>query len=149
MRRIELYQHNRIAYEKAARMLKEEGKAAIIHPTGTGKSFIAFALVLDNPDKKFLWLSPSMYIYDLQCKNLWQKQHIRFTNIEFHTYAWLMRNDKDIEKLNADYIILDEFHRTGAHEWEKSIRKLIEAHPQAKLLGSAMWARCSGFHTSA
>lgn len=135
MRRIELYQHNRIAYEKAVRMLKEEGKAAIIHPTGTGKSFIAFALVLDNPDKKFLWLSPSMYIYDLQCKNLWQKQHIRFTNIEFHTYAWLMRNDKDIEKLDADYIILDEFHRTGAHEWEKSIRKLIEAHPQAKLLG--------------
>ena len=36
MRKIDLYEHNRVAYEKAERMLQEEGKAAIIHPTGTG-----------------------------------------------------------------------------------------------------------------
>ena len=135
MRSIELYNHNKLAYEKAEKMLLEEGKAAIVHPTGTGKSFIAFTFVLTHPDKKFIWLSPSEYIYELQCKNLWEKQHIKFTNIDFYTYAWLMRNNEIIEELQADYIILDEFHRAGAHEWEKSVRKLIQTHPQAKLLG--------------
>lgn len=135
MRKIKLYPHNLMAYEKAVKMLKEEGKAAIIHPTGTGKSFIAFALACDNQDKSFLWLSPSEYIYRLQCKNLWQNQHMKLTNIDFHTYSWLIRNDDIIDELKADYIILDEFHRTGAHEWEKRVRKLIKILPHAKILG--------------
>ena len=33
---IELFAHNRIAYESAVKMLSEVGKAAVIHPTGTG-----------------------------------------------------------------------------------------------------------------
>lgn len=135
MRRIKLYPHNLRAYEKTVRMLKTEGKAAIVHPTGTGKSFIAFALVRDNPDKNFLWLSPSEYIYDLQCKNLWQSQHMKLSNIDFHTYAWLMLNEDFIKELNPDYIIMDEFHRSGAHQWGKSVKKLIESYPKAKLLG--------------
>lgn len=135
MRRIELYKHNLIAYEKAEKMLMKEGKAAIVHPTGTGKSFIAFTFALANPDKKVFWLSPSEYIYDLQCNNLWQKQHVKLRNIDFHTYAWLMRNDDQIDEIQADFIILDEFHRSGAHEWEKSVRKLIKTLPHAKILG--------------
>jgi superfamily II DNA or RNA helicase len=135
MRQIKLYPHNLLAYEKVVKMLKEEGKAAIIHPTGTGKSFIAFALARDNQDKKFIWLSPSEYIYELQCKNLWQKQHMKLSNIDFHTYTWLIHNDEIIAKLKADYIILDEFHRTGAREWEKSVRKLIDTLPDAYILG--------------
>ena len=38
---IALFEHNRIAYEAAVSLLNETGKAAIVHPTGTGKSFIA------------------------------------------------------------------------------------------------------------
>ena len=135
MRMIKLYPHNLLAYEKAEHMIEKEGKAAIVHPTGTGKSFIAFAFAQNHPDKNFLWISPSEYIYDLQCKNLWQKQHIELKNITFHTYAWLMRNEDIIEGLEADYIILDEFHRSGAQEWGKSVDKLLKTHPDAKLLG--------------
>lgn len=39
---IQLYNHNQKAYESAVAMLSEIGKAAVIHPTGTGKSFIGF-----------------------------------------------------------------------------------------------------------
>ena len=53
---IELFEHNRIAYEAVVEMLKETGKAAIVHPTGTGKSFIGFKLCEDNPDKTIFWL---------------------------------------------------------------------------------------------
>lgn len=41
---IKLFEHNSIAYDSAVTMLRETGKAAVIHPTGTGKSFIGFKL---------------------------------------------------------------------------------------------------------
>ena len=54
---IELFDHNREAYESAVAMLAETGKACVIHPTGTGKSFIGFKFCEDNPNKKVLWLA--------------------------------------------------------------------------------------------
>ena len=56
---MELYEHNQIAYQEADKMLKTYGCAAVIHPTGTGKSFIAFKLIEEHPDAQFLWLSPN------------------------------------------------------------------------------------------
>ena len=67
---LDLFTHNRRAYEQAAVVLDLTGKAAIVHPTGTGKSFIAFKLIEDHPDETILWLSPSEVIYKTQCENL-------------------------------------------------------------------------------
>jgi len=55
---IKLFEHNETAYISAAQMLKETGKAAVIHPTGTGKSFIAFKLCYDNAVKKYAGYPP-------------------------------------------------------------------------------------------
>lgn len=41
---IRLFEHNQTAYNAAVAMLAETGKAAVIHPTGMGKSFIGFKL---------------------------------------------------------------------------------------------------------
>ena len=60
---VSLFPHNQSAYDSAVSMLAETGKAAIIHPTGTGKSFIAFKLCEDNPKKRVCWLAPSEYIF--------------------------------------------------------------------------------------
>lgn len=60
---IELYGHNRQAYEQAVTTMAQTGKAAVIHPTGTGKSFIGFQLCAEHPDKRICWLSPSEYIF--------------------------------------------------------------------------------------
>ena len=49
-------------------MLLQYGKAAIVHPTGTGKSYIAFKLVEDHPDATVFWLSPSEYIFKTQLR---------------------------------------------------------------------------------
>lgn len=51
---INLFKHNETAYKAAVTMLSERGKAAVVHPTGTGKSFIGFKLCEDNPDKTIL-----------------------------------------------------------------------------------------------
>ena len=42
---IHLYKHNEDAYRAVEIMLEEKQMAAVIHPTGTGKSMIAFKLV--------------------------------------------------------------------------------------------------------
>lgn len=59
----ELFPHNQRAYEAAERLLKETGRAAVVHPTGTGKSFSAFHLAEAHPQLQLLWLSPSRYIF--------------------------------------------------------------------------------------
>lgn len=54
---IELFKHNQDAYAAAVQMLQTTRKAAVIHPTGTGKAFIAFKLCEDHPEKTICWLS--------------------------------------------------------------------------------------------
>ena len=58
-----LFEHNWTAYERAVAMMAQTGKAAIIHPTGTGKSFIGLYYACMHPDQKICWLSPSEYIF--------------------------------------------------------------------------------------
>ena len=128
---IYLFKHNQEAYEAVTAMLERDGMAAVIHPTGTGKSLIAFKLAEENPSKHFLWLSPSEYIYQTQLENLGMK----FENIQFMSYSRLMKNEDSIDTLRPDCIILDEFHRCGAQEWGKSVRKLLDTCPEAKRVG--------------
>lgn len=45
---LQLFEHNENAYRSAVQMMEECGKAAIVHPTGTGKSYIAFKLIEEH-----------------------------------------------------------------------------------------------------
>jgi len=128
---IHLYPHNEDAYRAVEAMLDEKGMAAVIHPTGSGKSMIAFKLAEQHADCQFLWLSPSEYIYKTQLENTGEA----FENITYMSYSRLMKNEDCIGTLNPDYIVLDEFHRCGAAEWGRSVRKLLDAYPTAKRLG--------------
>lgn len=128
---IHLYRHNEDAYQAAERMLDEKGMAAVIHPTGSGKSMIAFKLAERHSESHFLWLSPSEYIYQTQLENT----GLAFPNIAYMSYSRLMKNEDYIETLHPDYIILDEFHCCGAAEWGRSVKKLLDTYPEAKRLG--------------
>ncbi|MBR1383493.1 MAG: Helicase associated domain protein [Ruminococcus sp.] len=134
---IELFEHNRQAYDSAVAMLAAAGKACVIHPTGTGKSFIGFKLCEDNPEKTVCWLSPSDYIFRTQLENLaaaadgWDPE-----NITFFTYAKLMNmTDSEIADIKPNYIILDEFHRCGAQMWGEGVQRLLAAYPDIPILG--------------
>ena len=134
---LQLFEHNQKAYEKVKTMLADFGKAAVIHPTGTGKSYIAFKLIEDNPKANIIWLSPSEYIYKTQKEALSRSTDKDILeNVRFFTYAKLMLfAEAQIKRLRADYIILDEFHRCGAVYWGKGVKALIESNPDAYLLG--------------
>ena len=133
---IQLFEHNKTAYNAAVSMLRETGKAAIIHPTGTGKSFIGFKFCEDNPEKKFLWLSPSEYIFKTQLEALKKASGYVPSNIKFLTYAKLMNiSEAEISYIKPDFIILDEFHRCGAARWQDGIQRLLNAYPDAPVIG--------------
>ena len=113
-------------------MLESHRRAAVIHPTGTGKSFLAFQLIEDHPDARFLWLSPNDYIFENQQRNA-EKQ---LPNVEFMTYTKLLRlPEDDLMALRPETIILDEFHRCGAYCWGQGVECLLRAYPDAKVLG--------------
>ena len=134
---IRLFEHNRQAYEAAVAMLSKKEKAAIIHPTGTGKSFIGFQLCEDNPDKTICWLSPSEYIFKTQLENLAAvSDGYQPDNMKFFTYAKLMNmSSEEISEIQPDYIILYEFHRCGAEYWGMGVQRLLGVFPDAFVLG--------------
>ena len=56
---IELYKHNKDAFEKIEKMFEQEDKVAIVHATGTGKSFISLKWLYENRKKRCLFLAPT------------------------------------------------------------------------------------------
>ena len=112
---IDLFPHNQEAYDSLLTLLETERKACIIHPTGTGKSFIAFKYCEDHPTQNIIWLSPSEYIFQTQCENLRKTGGSIPRNIVFYTYQKLcLMPPAEREALRADTIVLDESHRSAA-----------------------------------
>jgi superfamily II DNA or RNA helicase len=158
-----LFPHNQTAYEAAEAMLKQTGKAAVIHPTGTGKSMIAFKLCAEHPGERILWLGPSTYIYKTQVENLSvvlngkidrneakspsgqsvilseakdPSADLLLNDVTFLTYAKLMLlTEPELADLKPNYIILDEFHRAGAAGWGEGVHRLIAMYPTTPILG--------------
>lgn len=117
---ITLFGHNRAAYEAALVLMEKTGKAAVVHPTGTGKSFIAFCLCEEHPERTVCWLSPSGYIFKVQEENWVAAGGSRLSNLRFFTYAkLLLMKPEELSAIKPDYIVLDEFHRLGGKMWGK------------------------------
>lgn len=137
---LQLYEHNLKAYHAVEEMLSRYGKAAVAHPTGADKSYIAFKFIEEHPDAAILRLSPSEYIFKTQVEEL-RKQESNFPldHVHFYTYAKLMfctpEEQAEIASLETSCIIMDEFHRAGAERWGESVQNLLKLCPKAKLLG--------------
>ena len=134
--------HNVEAYEKVKEKLKKERYAAVIQPTGTGKSYIALKLI-EETDGNSVYVAPSNLIIN-QIKEtieearkrgeLTQEEYEKYKKIKFITYSKLM-NEKFEKKDQYSLIILDEFHRCGAPEWQKGVKRLLENNKGARVLG--------------
>ena len=137
---VRLEPHNVEAYTQVKKIHEKENRAAVVHPTGTGKSYIGLKLIEDNEGKKVVYLAPSKSILH-QIKDDMIKNDIKFNNgkqktVERYTYHKLTRLLKSGKlKIKADIIILDEFHHCGAPEWELAVLELLAQNPNAKVLG--------------
>ena len=140
------------AYQEAERIMDAHQFASVVMPTGSGKSFVAIATLLKNPNQKMLYLAPNDEIINQVKKYLVQyvtgttsskttEQLIqeRFPNLRFARYHDLvsMKQDEIIHS-KYDYVILDELHRSGASEWSRKLQKLVDYqhdNPNFHMLG--------------
>lgn len=57
-------------------------------------------------------------------------------NIAFYTYAKLpLLTLEEVDAIQPDYIVLDEFHRCGAQIWGTGVRTVLNCYPNAPMLG--------------
>lgn len=135
---ITLMPHNIEAYGKVNEDIEKNNKTAVIQPTGTGKMYIGLKYVENNKGKRTIYIAPSNSILHDVKKNIFAEGMTMqdFPNLKRITYQKLaILSDEEIEKLEADIIIVDEFHHCGAPVWGKGVERLIEKNPNAKILG--------------
>lgn len=137
MEGIELYPHNQKAYDNLCAMLRDNNRACVVQPTGTGKFVIIAKMAQDNPGKNFLLLGTNDYIYIDQMANL-SDIAPGFTpkNLQFMTYATAMAKARCGDEIpRCDVIVADEFHHCGAPEWGNGVQYVVENNPDAKIVG--------------
>ena len=135
-----LYNHNIESYEKIVKAFEKENIVGIVHATGTGKSYNALQLALDNKDKKIIYITPSNGIIEHLKKIINDNPNLDlkrdFPNLEFRTYQSLINLSKEeLSNLPCELLILDEFHHIGAPVWGSRVNTLIETHKDIKVLG--------------
>ena len=136
-----MLKHNIDSYEAIKdTFLSGENFAAIVHATGTGKTFNALQLMLENPDKKFVFVTPYNSIIEhvrsLMADATKKYPEYNFNNVEFYTYNSIASmSDEELKNLEFEYLVLDEFHHIGAPVWGERTDKLIECHEDLNVLG--------------
>ncbi len=192
---MDLLPHNKTAYDAVVEHLKHSNRTCVVHPTGTGKSYIALQLIEDNPDARILYITslatnllefwdkveklgehPGSYRMVLNLSNI--PRHIgtgmksdldtadiiagddsaddeAASDIDDEERADLLKRATEIDEShltgpliqfclyaglsdllpNFDFIIIDEFHRAGAAQWEFKVKHLLEENPDAKVVG--------------
>ena len=152
--------YQREAIQNINEAYKYHDFTSVILPTGTGKSYVSLSEMhymeteinkLDkNKHARMLYLAPNEYILNqleriiaLNYRSNYpfyyrDKEIVKsvFPNLTLCTYQYLNqgKGNSDIINNKYDFIVLDELHRAGASEWQKSIDKLLE-NQTAKVLG--------------
>ena len=138
---IKLKPHNEEVYKKVKKMLAEKNRAAVIQPTGTGKSYVALRLI-EQTDGNVIYIAPSTLILNqvkatieeaVRNGEINTEEYEKYKRVRYITYSKLMRESLDGEQY--DQIILDEFHRCGAPEWGKGVSRLLSQNKDSKVLG--------------
>lgn len=139
--KVGLYEHNAESYKKIKRAYERgQNVAGIVHATGTGKTYNALELAYDNKDKKIIYVVPSTGIIEHIKEMIEDNPNLDlkkdFPNLEFRTYqSFISLSKEEIQNIQCDLLILDEFHHLGAPVWGARINTMIETHPNMKIFG--------------
>ena len=130
---------NEAAFQKAVQSLETLNRAAVFHPTGTGKSCIAWKVVEAHPQTTFFWLVAGAQRLALRQAELTRYNggtlpgNVRFCDCEKLAAAtpeqWVRLGEQ-----KPGCIVLDCYHELSAVCWAQSVQKLLQMCPQAKVL---------------
>lgn len=136
---IKLYPHNQETYAKVVTMFETSNRVGIVQPTGTGKSFIYLKWIEDNPDDTFIIIAPSTEIF-VQLQEYANEAGLLhlLDRATMLTYQKLLcMTEDELRALRANKIIVDEFHRGGAKQWEIALLVVLDCNPGALVLGTS------------
>ena len=116
---IELFAHNRSAYQEIRVFWGQSNRVAVVQPTGTGKSYLIAKAVSEFVGRNVVVMAPSNYILDqLRSKIPWVSKHTRFL-----TYAkGCLLGSAEVAALTPSLLVLDELHRCGARSGGRGSR---------------------------
>lgn len=131
---------NEAAFQKAVQSLETLNRAAVFHPTGTGKSCITWKVVEAHPQTTFFWLVAGAQRLALRQAELTRYNggtrpgNVRFCDCEKLAAAtpeqWVRLGEQ-----KPGCVVLDCYHELSAVCWAQSVQKLLRMCPQAKVLG--------------
>lgn len=131
---------NEAAFQKAVQSLETLNRAAVFHPTGTGKSCIAWKVVEAHPQTTFFWLVAGAQRLALRQAELTRYNggtlpgNVRFCDCEKLAAAtpeqWVRLGEQ-----KPGCIVLDCYHELSVVCWAQSVQKLLRMCPQARVLG--------------
>ncbi len=141
---LNLYPHNlegyydtRQAFDRGMRIVSN------VRGTGTGKSFINLQLLLDNQDKKIIYVVPSLAILEHLQEIIDENKNVHaadFSHVDFRTYqSFINMSDEEIKQLECDFLIVDELHHLNGPVWGSRILRIIETHPKMKVFGTTAY----------
>jgi len=128
---MQLLEHNKTAYLAVKDAFSSENRTCIIHPTGTGKTYVALQAIRDCK-------GTCLYLTALKENLAYFERTLAEELGKVPGYCSnIYRNlQRDLpEYPSFDLIILDEFHRCGAPDWEEYVYMLLSENPDAKVLG--------------
>ena len=150
---LKLLEHQQEAYENVEELFDKGRYAAVVFPTGCGKSFVTLEYILQHPNQKILFLSPrnaikeQMYEYivrfiggiqdsveEIQAKygSMENCAQTFIPGLKCMLYQTILGiGEKDsvddvISKLNPDIIVVDEMHHLKTRKSNESRDTIID-----------------------
>ena len=150
---LDLYDHQKEAYKKVEELFDKERYAAVVFPTGCGKSFVTLKYILEHPDQQILFLSPrkaikeQMYEYVVRfiggVQDSIEEIQAQYGSMEkcaqtfipglkcmlYQTVLGIGENERLerwLEKHNYDTIVVDEMHHLKTRKQNESRDVVID-----------------------
>lgn len=159
-RHVELFAHNEAAYRAIESGFETHRIGAVVQATGTGKSFLLARYIASHRGERILVIAPNVTILNEirraagrgelsgeEGKGEEEKGEVAKKKaadgagcVLYRTFQSLARGRSSGGKgwiPQADHILIDEFHHSGAEVWGEALQEVIEANPSARVLGTS------------
>ena len=157
---LKLLEHQEEAYKNVEELYKNGKYAAVIFPTGCGKSFVTLKYILEHPDEKILFLSPrcaikeQMYEYIVrfiggrndsveeiiaEFGSMEDAAQSFIPGIKAMLYQTILklgekeRLDNYIKNMNPDLIVIDEMHHLRTKKYIEEDNEIISNKQKSEI----------------
>lgn len=130
----DIYAYQKEFVDRAIDLLDSKGKAAVVLPTGVGKSYIAADVIRHylRENECVIWCINHLIICETQKEKFIASSYkdvVPYISPLTYTSAGKYKGKRPF------LIVIDEFQYVGAIKWRQNIQKLLDMFPDVPVLG--------------